>query len=54
MVDEEGIEIGPSSKDLGSECPVCAWDRKATEEEYQAWKTEQERLEKEMADLPFA
>lgn len=54
MVDEAGVEIGPSSKDLGSECPVCEWARKATEEEYQEWKADRERLEKEMADLPFA
>ena len=53
-VDEAGVEIGPSDKELGSECPVCEWAKRATEEEYQAWKTEQERLEKEMADLPFA
>ena len=53
-VDEAGVEIGPSDEDLGSECPVCEWARKATDEEYQAWKAERERLEKEMADLPFA
>lgn len=53
MLDETGIEIGPSDKDLGSECPVCEWARKATEEEYQAWKAEREKMEKEMADLPF-
>ena len=53
-VDEAGVEIGPSDEDLGSECPVCEWARKATDEEYQAWKAERERLEKERADLPFA
>lgn len=53
MADENGIEIGPSGEDLGSECPVCEWARKATEEEYQSWKEEMDKLEKEMADLPF-
>lgn len=54
MVGENGVEVGPSAKEMGSECLVCKWAKKSTEEEYQAWKVERERLEKEMADLPFA
>ncbi len=53
MVDEAGVEIGLSDRDLGAECPVCEWARKATEEEYQVWKAEREKMEKEMADMPF-
>lgn len=40
---------GPSDKDMGRECPVCTGAEAVTDEEYEAWKKEQE----EMDYLPF-
>ena len=40
---------GPSDKEMGQECPVCTGAEAVTDEEYEAWKKEQE----EMDYLPF-
>ena len=40
---------GPSDKDMGRGCPVFNWAEAVTDEEYAAWKKEQE----EMEALPF-
>lgn len=39
----------PSVREMGQECPVCTGAKAVTDEEYAAWKKEQEEIEA----LPF-
>lgn len=44
-----GVEA-PSDKDMGQECPVCTGALAVTDEDYMAWKREQDEADKVLFD----